>query len=191
MAGITAPVTMAKIIEKFGGSGVLSSYRRGGGLVPDIPANAAISTTAAGLTLGSFIGADTMTEGTVQFASTVIARSRVANGGQECRAEVRFNADGNVVSYRNQNGLTTLWVWLLSGSNTEFQIYCSKGPGIALTVGTLDTWLDMTSNLTWRLATSANDRDYDATLSFQIRRKSTGAVLVTGTAQLQVTKGLA
>ena len=42
----------------FSGPANLSAYVRGGAYVPNIPANAAISTTAAGLALSQFSGAD-------------------------------------------------------------------------------------------------------------------------------------
>ena len=42
----------------FNGPANLSAYVRGGAYVPDIPANNAISTTAAGLRLSQFSGAD-------------------------------------------------------------------------------------------------------------------------------------
>jgi len=45
----------------FTGSDVFSDYRRGGPFVPNIPANAAISTTAEGLALTQFTGADKVT----------------------------------------------------------------------------------------------------------------------------------
>ncbi len=190
MAGITAPVSLSKIREKFGGTGPLSDYRRGGGLVPDIPANANISTTAAGLSIAQFLGADVSAGSTATFPTSSLIRSRVDNGaGLECRAEARFNADGNAYRYTNQNGLQTIGAWLLTGAASDFEIYCTH-EGTPLSLGTLNTWLDMGTTRTWRLATSTNDRSYDATLTFQIRRKSDGVIVATGSYTLEVQKGL-
>lgn len=191
MAGITEPVSLSKIREKFGGTGPLSDYRRGGGLVPDIPANANISTTAAGLSIAQFLGADVSAGSTATFPTSIVIRSRTDNGtGLECRAEARFNADGNAYRYTNQNGLQTIGAWLLTGVASDFEIYCTHA-GTALSSGTLNTWLDMGTTRTWRLATTANDRSFDATLTFQIRRKSDGAIVATGSYTLEVQKGLA
>lgn len=57
MATVTAPVSMSKIKTVFGGTGRMSEYYRGGPLVPNIPANSAISTTASGLRLSQFLNA--------------------------------------------------------------------------------------------------------------------------------------
>ncbi len=48
MAGIDAPVSLTKVIGKFGGGNSLSEYVRNGARVPDNAANAAISTTVSG-----------------------------------------------------------------------------------------------------------------------------------------------
>ena len=48
---------LAELIATFGGDGRFTNYRRGGGLVPDIPANGNISPYADGLRLASFAGA--------------------------------------------------------------------------------------------------------------------------------------
>jgi hypothetical protein len=53
---ITNPVTGTKLKTEFG-AGNGSQYIRGGALVPNIAANAAISTTVAGLTGSTFLGA--------------------------------------------------------------------------------------------------------------------------------------
>lgn len=54
---VTAPVSLSGIVAEFGGPGNLAAYIRGGGYVPNIPANAAISTTVEGLAMSQFEGA--------------------------------------------------------------------------------------------------------------------------------------
>lgn len=54
---VTAPVSLSKVKTEFGGPNNLAAYVRGGAYVPDTPANAAISTTAAGLKLSQFVNA--------------------------------------------------------------------------------------------------------------------------------------
>ncbi len=193
MAGIDAPVSLTKVIGKFGGGNSLSEYVRNGARVPDNAANAAISTTVSGLSLASFLGADVNTVALVQIPQPINVRSRDVNGGTECRAEIRFYATGAIHRYTNQAGLQQEGTWLLSGGGaaSDYEIYCTQNSGIALTVGSINTWLDMGTNRTWRLATSTNDRIYDAELTFQIRRKSDGAIMATGNVSLNVTKGLA
>lgn len=65
MATVTAPVSMSKIKAVFGGTGRMSEYYRGGPRVPNIAANNAISTTAAGLRMSQFEGATDVTGMTV------------------------------------------------------------------------------------------------------------------------------
>lgn len=191
MAGIDAPVSLTKVIGKFGGGNSLSEYVRNGARVPDNAANAAISTTVAGLSLATFLGADVTTAAQVQIPAISPIRGRDDNGATECRAEIRFYANGTIQRFTTQNGLQSIGTWLLTGVATDYDIYCVQNSGLALTVGVLNAWQDMGTNRTWRLATSTNDRDYIANLTFQIRRKSDGAVLATQTVDLQVTKGLA
>jgi len=50
-----------QVRDFFGGTANLSAYVRGGSIVPNIPANSAISTTVAGLKLSQFSGADKTT----------------------------------------------------------------------------------------------------------------------------------
>lgn len=54
---VTAPVSLTKIKTEFSGPDTFSSYVRGGLYVPDNSANAGISTTVAGLTMSTFLGA--------------------------------------------------------------------------------------------------------------------------------------
>lgn len=114
MAGITVPVSMSKIRAKFGGTGPLSSYRRGGGLVPDIPVNAAISTTAAGLRISQFEGADVVAlppTPTLNYANI----TAVHYDAGTATAELFFRTTGVVAGRENFGGYNTLYTWLPSG----------------------------------------------------------------------------
>lgn len=52
---VTSPVSLSKVIAEFLGPNNLSAYVRGGSYVPNISANAAISTTTSGLALSQFL----------------------------------------------------------------------------------------------------------------------------------------
>lgn len=54
---VTAPVSLSKIKTEFSGPNNFSAYTRGGTYVGNSPANAAISTTVAGLAMSQFLGA--------------------------------------------------------------------------------------------------------------------------------------
>ena len=63
----------------FNGPANFSAYTRGGGVVPNIPANANISTTAAGLRLTQFSGADKTTGATLTAESGSVSASGGGN----------------------------------------------------------------------------------------------------------------
>lgn len=52
---VTSPVSLSKVIAEFLGPNNLSAYVRGGSYVPNISANAAISTSTSGLALSQFL----------------------------------------------------------------------------------------------------------------------------------------
>lgn len=65
--------TLLQVQAFFGGPGNLRAYNRGGSYVPNIPANAGISTDPNGLTLRQFSGADKVADWSVSMTPTFVA----------------------------------------------------------------------------------------------------------------------
>lgn len=84
----------------FGGPANFSLYTRGGGVVPNIPANYAISTTAAGLRLSQFSGADRQVAATLSAgASTASASGAGESTSGSVTASVALTPGGGNGSY--------------------------------------------------------------------------------------------
>lgn len=84
----------------FGGPANLGAYTRGGGVVPNIPANNAISTTAAGLRLSQFSGADKQANATLSAAGGSMSASGAGNGsGGTVTASIALTPGGGNGSY--------------------------------------------------------------------------------------------
>ena len=71
--------TLLQIQAFFGGPGNLRAYYRGGPYVPDISANAAISTDPNSLTLRQFSGADKVQDWSVSMTPTFVAIANSTN----------------------------------------------------------------------------------------------------------------
>lgn len=106
----------------FAGSDVFSDYRRGGPYVPNIPANAAISTTAQGLALSQFSGADKSTPLSVSADNVNVM---VPQGSSQASGSSFASASGGTGSYtytwQKISGLTC-HTGSLSGSGLSFRI---------------------------------------------------------------------
>lgn len=92
----------------FAGSDVFSDYRRGGPYVPNIPANAAISTVADGLALSQFSGADKSTPPSI--SATPNPRSASAggrSGGGTISSSVTLTCSGGNGSYSVSSSLVS------------------------------------------------------------------------------------
>ncbi len=141
MAGITAPVSMSKIRAKFGGTGPLSTYRRGGGLVPDIPVNAAISTTANGLRISQFEGADTVTlppAPTLTYANV----TAVHYDAGTATAEIFIRSSGVVAIRENGGAYSNQYTWLPAGRSASEYDYRTSIDGGATWSG----WVNLGSD---------------------------------------------
>ncbi len=179
------PPTLAAVMAEFGGSGRLTDYVRGGPLVPDIPANAAISTTAAGLKLSQFAGAQKASGGTVSLSDhTVLA---FAHPNTAASASVTMHSNGSFTWATNDGGSGSFpGEWLTGGVPSEYEVLATTTGGTAGT-GTMGRWLPMSSSHTWtRVRAAAGIVSWYFTL--QVRKIGTTNVLDSCTIHLYAEK---
>jgi len=101
----------------FAGSDNFSHYYRGGPYVPNIPANNAISTTAAGLALTQFSGADKVTLPPTPYLEDAGTSDYVqsAGGYMQAAAWVDIQNNGYVYVGSQNNGGGNAYQWLPAG----------------------------------------------------------------------------
>ncbi len=121
--------SFAQVRTFFGGSASFKDYYRGGPYVPNIPANAAISTTVAGLRLTQFSGADKVTlppAPTLSYAQC--AAIHYDAGSADAALYIRTN--GTVAARENSGPYSALYTWLPAGrSASEYQYRVNGGSG--------------------------------------------------------------
>ncbi len=110
--------SFSQIRAFFGGSNNFKDYYRGGPYVPNIPANNAIPTGPAGMSMRQFSGADKNTAPPVpNFGDASAYADLFVNsaGGGSCNAYVELHNNGQVYSYSSTNGAGYVSTWLPSG----------------------------------------------------------------------------
>lgn len=138
MAVVSTPPSLSSVVSVFGGNGALTSYYRGGPLVPNISQNAAISTTAAGLALSQFAG-----------ATNYVPISNVHH------ADINVNGAGT-----GQSGVvsTTLTNPTWSGGNPSPTITWSIVTGSAVVSGTtLTTYVPISGTMSGTIKVTVSD----------------------------------
>lgn len=146
---VTSPVSLSKVIAEFLGPNNLSAYVRGGSYVPNISANAAISTSTSGLALSQFLNAvkydpitipsnwgSTGVTGTVSSSTQTLS---VPMGSGTIRIQVSVDTGGgatqvilNGSTFAPVNGAT------YSVSNGDTLSFRKIGPGSQLAVTVYD-----------------------------------------------------
>lgn len=108
----------------FTGSNNLSDYYRGGPYVPNIPANAGISTTAAGLQLSQFSGADKVTALPLSVSANDVVVQTAAGAPQASGTSnaVATGGTGNYTYTWTRISGETIHVGALTGSSLTFRI---------------------------------------------------------------------
>lgn len=94
----SGPIYLSQIKAEFGGDGRLTSYYRGGGLVPNTPANAAVPTSGT-IRVTNFYGASIASAFTPGFAGV---SDVYAAGAGTATAMIQLRTDGTV--FRVLNG---------------------------------------------------------------------------------------
>ena len=189
---VTAPVSLTKIKTEFGGPDNLAAYTRGGTYVPNISANNAISTTAAGLAISQFLNAVNVAVN----ITDVSALNYSLNGvGGTATATYRLGSNGQARSTNNSGVLTDIsGEWLVTGTASDFEVYATwspqgGGPGDITGGGNVGgdataTWLSLGTTRDFTL--TATNNAVERELYIQIRYTPTSTVLDSATIYVSV-----
>lgn len=140
----------------FAGSNNLKDYYRGGPYVPNIAANNAISTTAAGLRLSQFSGADKVTAPPVPTVSDRTASDYRDSAGS-ASAAVMFRPNGQVWTEHENQGNYQEYTWLPAGrSASEYQIR-TRSTGSSV----WGSWLSLSVARSGAATSTSGDGFYD------------------------------
>lgn len=105
MTAVSNPASLSSVVSVFGGPGNLTAYYRGGSYVP-INSTAAISTTAAGLALSQFNGAQ---PGVV---SAVATPSSVSGSSTGSTLSGNVTSVSTTVSWSGDQSATCAWSYV-------------------------------------------------------------------------------
>lgn len=141
----------------FGGSDNLSHYYRGGPYVPNIPANYAISTTAAGLALTQFSGADKVTLPPAPYLTDNSAGDSVQSGGgyMQAWAECTLNNNGYAYSNSGSYGSGASFQWLPAGRSASEYQYRTSYDGV-----NWSAWASLAGNVSIVYVSATTDGFY-------------------------------
>lgn len=174
------PISLNDIKAEFGVSGSYSlrDFYRGGGIVPNTPANANVPTSGA-ISVRDFLGASNQS---VDVPNDTIQALSIAP--TDATATYRLNANGLIQGIRN-GSTATEGTWLLGGTASAFEVRATLQSG-ALDGGTVNSWMNLGSSRDWtRVRTENSTGTNSAVLLIEIRDVATQTVLASGTITLQ------
>lgn len=184
--------------EDYGISSSLYAYRFGGGIVPgfntgdDYPYLFSVGDGTSGnpLKLSQFSGLTVPTM--VSFASNYNIGTRYYNPGYfMTNSSFGIQTDGYMRLYTvgDNYTYTYLYRWIAQNSKVgNYEVYATQTaaePGSALSGGTLNSWVQLSSNQNWQVTSVGNSPGFqDVTLSLSIRKVGTTTVIQTWTINL-------
>lgn len=140
MSTVGSSLSSALTVLKGSGTGSLTDLRRGGPSVDDINAYAGVSGVFSGLALSTMVG---LVKPVVQ-APVTSAAHVVTPQSLTATATLTYSSDGSCSATNGGSG-----TWLLSGLNSYYEIYLNPTTGNAITSGTVNTWLALSSTRSW------------------------------------------
>lgn len=183
-------ITLSDIRGEFGGAApdLLSEYYRGGGLVPDSPANSGIPTSGE-ISLADFYGGDA-SSGSVTLTNH---SSNHFDPGTFVTAGFAFDTDGTLYGIGPSATTETLldageW-WSErpeTGIGSSYEVRCASvglGQSWDLQAAAVGTWIDMSAERVWRVNVTAMESPASQTVNgtFEIRLLGgDGTVLASG-----------
>ena len=187
MPTVSNPATLSSVISTFGGPSNLNAYRRGGGVVPNIAAYNAVSTTQP--RLSTFAG---LTYPPLDLPSSIYVVHEHYNQDQgafnsEVIVGVELNTNGSGNYYYYDNGtfqfFRTYFTWLQAGSAGDYWAFMDTPAGDSFTSGTVNTPIQISSQLNWELQAQAispvTGVIKSLTSTLRLRSSSTGTDWVT------------
>jgi hypothetical protein len=110
MGQVSQNPSLQEVVNVFGGPGNLRSYYRGGGYIPNVPANNAVSTDPNGLVLTQFRGA-------VTYQGLSASSNSIASSGSQ---KGTFTIGTSTCNIAGGNGNTSYSVTRVSGDTFAF-----------------------------------------------------------------------
>jgi hypothetical protein len=96
---------------------------------------------------------------------------KIGNGTGTVTGSYKLAADGKVYNHTG----AVLETWLISGVNSDYEARATHQSGSALTTGTMDTWLALSSDRTWTLD-AASPTSKTSVFLIEIRDVATSTV---------------
>ena len=174
-------ISFSDLRGEFGGStpDAISEYYRGGGLVPDFPANAGIPTSGA-VSLSDFYN------GTATNPVDLLGDTLVDADSAPVEVGYRINSSGAEESYEGSGGsYASINTWLNLGSAGDYDCRLTVNSGTAPAGSATGTWLDCGTSRAWTLTAPSSSKVNNCTI--EIRDGTTLLVLATATVTMSVT----
>lgn len=180
-------ISMSQLRTEFGGTAPdsLSEYYRGGGLVPDVPDNAAVPTSGT-IKLTDFYNATARTFGLTDIATpqTDFALSGTAE------VTITLESDGDILLDKSVGGATDIGAWTLPvtvGIGSSYEARLTVNSGDAPSAGTTGTWLGLSGGRVWSwLQSTTGILSGNYTLEI---RPTSGSVVASRTFDVEVERG--
>jgi hypothetical protein len=149
-------ITFAQLQTEFGGSNPIgiNEYYRGGGLVPDIAANAGVPTSGA-ISLSNFYNAVNRT-----FSLADLTDIYGQNFFVEANAYLDIDSDGDVIVTTDDGGAVDVGGWtspITGGIGSGYEVQLVKNSGTSPASGpALNTWHSLSTPRTWGMYAALN-----------------------------------
>ena len=175
-------IKLSQLIAEFGGGTKLTNFYRGGGLVPNIPANSNVPTSGT-IKLTNFYGASSGTQVMLAGASVNAPGSTTANRV----ARYRLTSAGVEEYKEGTSGYTAIGNWLLAGTAANYDVRFTRTSTTG--AGTSDAstgWLNL--GTTREITAISSAANYQAVYTVDIvATGTTSPILATASASLSST----
>lgn len=186
---VTPPASMSKIRAEFGGSGRMSGYKRGGGIVPDHANTAPISVSAPRMSQFNNTSRDAPAPSLAVNMQDSFANDFRPQGGPWAWAGFRFSSDGNAYTQNSNYGDRVAYRWISAGDPSQVQVMCtvSEQSEANIVQGVLNQWI--AANAGWNIECNNFRPSIYATLYIQFRNAANGQLLGSCSVSLSAQQG--
>lgn len=187
-------ISLLDIKGEFGGDGALTSYYRGGSLVPNTAANAGVPTSGS-ISVRDFLGAS---KSVVQLTDRTITHSPGISGTTG-RAGIQLSLSGFPNQAYEIRGTTNSRTditgeWLLSGSAADYEKRATiiSGPtpgGVSGGNQSYGTWVAGNTEAQWWNQNSISTTISTLVVRVEVREVATGTIVATADFTLEAKRG--
>lgn len=169
----SGPISASMIRDEFGQSNPvpISSYYRGGGIVPDIAANSNVPTSPGTISYSNFYGASNAGPNNFGFLNIQDFGFKSATAG------IVFVTSGTLSYIGSNPPAAADWhaPAPVTGVGSNFWVRATGSAAGGTLSGALNTWLQLNTNRTWSVSTNIPGEAAFASLDFEIGTSSAGA----------------